>query len=127
MPSPIRVSPQLFEAARKEAAIMHRSVAGQLEYWAQLGQAIEAAGLSKDDVKEIFYRGRVAASDLFLRAKDGRAVVYEVKESVLNNAKQARQRIDYEAQRDGLVSSARMSPFAGVQMAAKIREVPLDE
>ena len=129
MPSPIRVSVELFEAARKEAAIMNRSVAGQLEYWAKLGESIEAAGLSVEDVKELFYRGQAASSNReILRSvvQENRGV-YEVSEFQLQQAKRARQKVDYQAQKAGLVSSARMSPFANVRMSAKIREVPLDE
>lgn len=127
MPSPIRVSVELFEAAKKEASVMKRSIAGQLEYWAKLGEAVEAAGLAVDDVKELFYRGRMGSQDLFARLAASEDRVHEVPDSVLLEAKQARQKIDYESQKAGLVSSARMSPFANVRMAARIREVPLDE
>lgn len=106
---------------------MQRSVAGQLEYWAKLGEAVEAAGLGVDDVKELFYRGRVASEDPFARLVAGRSGVQEVPDSVLLKAKHVRQKIDYDAQKAGLVSSVRMSPFADVHMSARIREVPLDE
>lgn len=125
--SVVRVSEGLFVEARKEASAMKRSVAGQLEYWARLGQAVEAAGLAVGDVKELFYRKRAASADPFahLVRQEGNRV-YEVSGSALQEAKQARQRIDIEAQKAGLVSSARVSPFAGARISARIREVPLD-
>lgn len=127
MVSPIRVSSELFEAAKREASVMKRSVAGQLEYWAKLGEAVEAAGLGVEEIRELFYRGRVASQDPFARLVAGEGRVREVPDSVLLRAKRVRQKIDYEAQKAGLVSSARMSPFANVRMSARIREVPLDE
>jgi short subunit dehydrogenase-like uncharacterized protein len=124
----VRVSTSLFEEARKDAAAMSRSVAGQLEYWARLGRAVEAAGLAVHDVKELLYRKRAASDDPFARLLRGEgARVYEVSGAALQEAKQARQRLDIEAQKAGLVSSSRMSPFAGARVSARIREVALDE
>lgn len=107
---------------------MHRSVAGQLEYWSKLGQAVEAAGLSVESIKEIFYRGRIASGDPFSRLLAGHgADVYEVPDSLLQEAKLRRQEIDLQAQKDGVASSSRMSPFANARVSARIREVRLDE
>ncbi len=126
--SAIRVSIELFEEAKKEASAMNRSVAGQFEYWARIGQAVEAAGFPVQDVKELFYRKRVASEDPFARLVNRNSgQVHELPGSAIQAAKHLRQRIDYEAQRAGLVSSSRISPFAGVQIAARIREVPLDD
>jgi hypothetical protein len=41
MPQPINISDQLFRDARLAAEISERSIAGQIEFWAQLGMAIE--------------------------------------------------------------------------------------
>jgi hypothetical protein len=38
----VKFAPRFVEAARKEAALFHRSIAGQIEHWAELGRAIEA-------------------------------------------------------------------------------------
>lgn len=35
----IRIDHDLYEAARKEALAEHRSIAGQVEYWAKVGRA----------------------------------------------------------------------------------------
>lgn len=40
----IRVSEDLSKASRAEARVMHRSQAGQIEYWARIGRAIEQSG-----------------------------------------------------------------------------------
>ncbi len=45
MPSAVKLSDSLVAFARKEAAVMKRSIAGQVEYWALLGRCVEAAGL----------------------------------------------------------------------------------
>ena len=45
----IRVGASLFKEAQKEGALMSRSAAQQIEYWARLGAALEAAGLSVGD------------------------------------------------------------------------------
>ena len=36
---PVRIDPDLYTRAKKEAAIEHRTIAGQIEFWAQVGRA----------------------------------------------------------------------------------------
>ena len=38
----VRISEQLYASADKEAAVMHRSTAAQLEFWASIGRKAEA-------------------------------------------------------------------------------------
>jgi hypothetical protein len=45
MPSAVKLSDEIVAVARKEASVMKRSIAGQVEYWAELGRRVEAAGL----------------------------------------------------------------------------------
>ena len=45
MPSAVKLSDEIVAVARKEALVMKRSIAGQVEFWAQLGRSVEAAGL----------------------------------------------------------------------------------
>jgi hypothetical protein len=45
MASAVKLSDEMVALARREARLMKRSIAGQVEYWASLGRAIEAAGL----------------------------------------------------------------------------------
>lgn len=35
----IRINQQLYEQARQDAALEHRTIAGQVEYWASVGRA----------------------------------------------------------------------------------------
>lgn len=39
MGMPVRIDDQLYSLARSEAEIEHRTIAGQIEYWALLGRA----------------------------------------------------------------------------------------
>ncbi|MCP4757803.1 MAG: hypothetical protein GY866_43645 [Proteobacteria bacterium] len=41
MPSPIRLNPALIAAAEKDSVIQKRSVPKQIEYWVELGRAVE--------------------------------------------------------------------------------------
>ncbi|MBC7463388.1 MAG: ParD-like family protein [Actinobacteria bacterium] len=38
MSMPVRIDPELYALARAEAAIEHRTIAGQIEYWAKIGR-----------------------------------------------------------------------------------------
>lgn len=38
MSMPVRIDKGLYERARAEAAIEHRTIAGQIEYWAKVGR-----------------------------------------------------------------------------------------
>ena len=39
MRMPVRIEPDLYNRAKKEAAVEHRTIAGQIEFWAQVGRA----------------------------------------------------------------------------------------
>jgi hypothetical protein len=46
MSMPVRIEPDLYNRAKKEAAVEHRTIAGQIEFWAQVGRAcIDNPGL----------------------------------------------------------------------------------
>ena len=45
MPSAVKLSDEIVKDARREAKLMKRSIAGQVEYWANLGRTIESSGL----------------------------------------------------------------------------------
>ncbi len=47
---PIRLDPKLIALAKKEGSIKKRSVPKQIEYWAELGKAIESA----IDLKDVY-------------------------------------------------------------------------
>lgn len=42
MASPLRLNAELIEAAEREAAVQKRSVPRQIEFWAELGKAVES-------------------------------------------------------------------------------------
>jgi len=39
MSMPVRIELDLYNRAKKEAAVEHRTIAGQIEFWAQVGRA----------------------------------------------------------------------------------------
>ena len=39
MGMPVRIDDTLYEQARAEALVEHRTIAGQIEYWAKVGRA----------------------------------------------------------------------------------------
>ncbi len=41
MPSAIKISDDLFNKAKIQSKVFKRSIAGQIEYWAKIGQMIE--------------------------------------------------------------------------------------
>ena len=53
MPKSIRVSDQLYHLADTTSRQVHRSLAQQVEHWAELGRAVEAAGVTTAQVLDI--------------------------------------------------------------------------
>jgi len=53
MAKSIRVSDALYEVADATSKKVHRSLAQQIEHWAELGRAIEAAGVTTSQILEI--------------------------------------------------------------------------
>ncbi|VAW79803.1 hypothetical protein MNBD_GAMMA14-1203, partial [hydrothermal vent metagenome] len=49
MSAPLRVKDQLFQEAEAEGALLNRSAAKQVEFWAQLGKILSRS-ISNDDV-----------------------------------------------------------------------------
>jgi hypothetical protein len=41
MPTAVKISDEIFEKARVQSKVFNRSIAGQIEYWAKIGQLIE--------------------------------------------------------------------------------------
>jgi hypothetical protein len=52
----VKLPAALVDKARDAAQPMRRSVAGQIEYWATLGRALEHAGLSTQDSQALIAR-----------------------------------------------------------------------
>jgi ParD-like antitoxin of type II bacterial toxin-antitoxin system len=53
MPKSIRVSDEFYKSAESACTTAHRSLAQQIEYWAALGRAIEAAGVTTAQIRQI--------------------------------------------------------------------------
>lgn len=121
--SSVRISRRLFDSAKTEAEAMHRSLAGQIEHWAELGCAVEALGLTVEDAKKIFYQAAIERGDPLLKLlMSSTSASQEVSGAFLRDSKRARQAIDLEGQRRGWVSHSDMSPFAGVKIKLKSYE-----
>jgi hypothetical protein len=66
--SSVKLSAEFVDEARSEARQLHRSVAGQIEYWARLGRAAEAV-MPIAKVREALASG-TAFDDLSAAAQD---------------------------------------------------------
>jgi hypothetical protein len=53
MAKSIRVSNDLYKLAESASVSAHRSLAQQIEYWAALGRAIEAAGVTTAQAQQV--------------------------------------------------------------------------
>ena len=54
MSMPVRIEPDLYKRAKKEAAIEHRTIAGQIEFWALIGKAaLDNPDLPIDFVRDL--------------------------------------------------------------------------
>ncbi len=67
MAKSIRVSDQLYALADAASQHMHRSLAQQVEHWAQLGRALEAAGVTTTQVLDILGGNLRARERLMLK------------------------------------------------------------
>lgn len=52
MGMPVKLSDELVESARGEAATAERSITGQIEHWARIGRSVEAV-LRHHEIKEL--------------------------------------------------------------------------
>ncbi len=60
----IKLPPDLVDDARREAAVLHRSIGGQVEHWARLGRAVESGpGFTLDRVRAAL-QGELSANVL---------------------------------------------------------------
>ncbi len=62
MAKSIRVSDSLYSLAEATSQLLHRSLAQQVEHWAELGRALEAAGVTTAQVQDIL-RGDLRARE----------------------------------------------------------------
>ena len=67
MAKSIRVSDRLYDLADATSQKMHRSLAQQIEHWAELGRALEAAGVTTVQILEILEGDARARERLMLK------------------------------------------------------------
>jgi len=68
MAKSIRITDELYELATQEAALMHRSLAQQIEHWVKLGVGVERmAGATVDDVRAAALQYRHARDEAAVR------------------------------------------------------------
>jgi hypothetical protein len=67
MPKSVRVSDDLYELADAASSSAHRSLAQQIEYWAALGRAIEAAGVTTAQAQHVIKGDRRARERVLLK------------------------------------------------------------
>lgn len=104
----VRVGAALFEDAQSVGAVMSRSAAQQVEYWARLGQALESAGLNLRDAAALLQgRAQVAVSS------QGQEESTVVAEADLVKFKRERQAADIRAVEEGRATNEQMSWFSG--------------
>ena len=70
MAQSIRISDDLYSLAQKASQALSRPLAQQMEYWARLGAALDAAGISAASAMELLGNG--ASADAFVSAALGR-------------------------------------------------------
>ncbi len=110
----IRIAAQLFEMAREHGDLMSRSAAQQVEYWARLGAALEAQGLSVSETTAMLRGGGAAP-----------VVTTAMPEEHMWAEKRARQERDLQAVRSGRADGQQMSWFAdGWAKTAKLVDSP---
>ena len=103
----LRVSEALFESATAAGVVLSRSAAQQVEHWARLGRALEAAGLTVEAAASLPTKG-----------------VGE-KEALLWDGKRKRQRMDIENIETGRTRQADAYLFtAAVARDAKVLNGP---
>ena len=69
MAKSIRITDELYDLATHEAALMHRSLAQQIEHWVKLGVSVErTAGATVDDVRSAAIEYRHARDEALVRS-----------------------------------------------------------
>jgi hypothetical protein len=88
MAKSVRISDDIYELASQEAALMHRSLAQQLEHWMKLGMSVEHSQATVDEVRAVaanFKRAR-AEKDV-LRGRRSARSLHVIPASVVRAAK----------------------------------------
>lgn len=98
----VKLPAALVDQAREAAQPLRRSVAGQVEYWATLGQIVEHSGLTAQEAQTAIARYEAAARRArpgtsqadallaqFMTAEDDGSLAQRVREVVAGNRRKA--------------------------------------
>lgn len=89
MAKSIRITDELYDLATHEAALMHRSLAQQIEHWVKLGVGIErSAGATTNDVRSAALVFRQVCDEAAVRSgRKPPESLHVIPKSVVKNAK----------------------------------------
>jgi hypothetical protein len=89
MAKSIRITDELYELATQEAALMHRSLAQQVEHWVKLGVGVEhASGATLDEFRAAAVRYRQARDEAAVRSGRKKASsLHAIPELLIKNAR----------------------------------------
>jgi ParD-like antitoxin of type II bacterial toxin-antitoxin system len=89
MAKSIRITDELYDLATHEAALMHRSLAQQVEHWVKLGVSVErSAGATVDDVRSAALQYRQARDEADVRSgRRTASSLHAIPASLARNAK----------------------------------------
>jgi len=85
MAQSIQVSDDPYALAQKASQALSRPLAQQMEYWARLGAALDAAGISAATAMDLLGNG--ASADAFVAAALGRGAMAEQGLPLLNGCR----------------------------------------
>jgi ParD-like antitoxin of type II bacterial toxin-antitoxin system len=94
----VKLPSTLVMEARQTAIAMRRSTAGQIEYWAMLGKAVEDGGLTaREAAQALGQKSDAAPTDAlldgiearFAQAESSDSLALRMREVVMNNRQQA--------------------------------------
>lgn len=97
----IRVGAELFGAAQQEGALMSRSAAQQIEHWARIGAALEAAGLTVAEVAQLLRHADIPGAAASASEQDLWAFKRKLQAQDMRNAS------------SGRLASSQLSWFSG--------------
>ena len=88
MPQPVKLSDALIDAARTESARADRSLAGQIEHWAQLGRMIEP-GLTSANIQALKH-GEADVAEVLPPTEEGQALLEALIAAVANDSRRSK-------------------------------------
>jgi hypothetical protein len=88
MPQPVKLSDALIDAARAESARADRSLAGQIEHWAQLGRMIEPSLTSAKT--QALKHAEIPLMAALPPAEEGRALLEALTAALTSDASRSR-------------------------------------